>query len=96
MTHTPAQALAAYARQDRADTVATQIADVAGDLGCLILEAAQIVDGTLRISPDVLDALRGEVRTPFGDDDAVWGEVVTSALAQIRRTQPIDVLPLDA
>jgi hypothetical protein len=96
MTHTPAQALAAYARQDRADAVATQIAEVAADLGCLILEAAEKVDGRLRVSPDTLDALRGEVRPPFGEDDSAWGEVVTSALAQIRRTQPIDVLPADA
>ncbi len=95
MTHTPAQALAAYARQDREDAVATQIAEVAADLGCLILEAASTVDGALRISPDTLDALRGEVRHPFGED-GVWGEVLASALAQIRRTQPIDVLPLDA
>lgn len=95
MTHTPAQALAAYARQDREDAVATQIAEVAADLGCLILEAAQVVDGVLRISPDTLDALREEARHPLGEE-GVWGEVLTSALAQIRRTQPIDVLPLDA
>lgn len=95
MTHTPAQALAAYARQDRADAVATQIAEVAADLGCLILEAAEKVGGRLRVSPDALDAIRGEVRAPFGEDGA-WGEVLKSALQQIRRTQPIDVLPADA
>lgn len=95
MTHTVAQALAAYARQDRADAVATQLDEVAADVGCFILEAAVRVDGTLRISPDALDAIRGEVRSPFGEDDA-WGEVLKSALEQIRRTQEIHVLPLDA
>lgn len=93
MTHTPAQALAAYAREERSQARADALAELGADLGTIILSLAERVDGVLRLSPDHLDEVRAEYHHL---DDSIWAEVVKSALAQIRRREPIHLLPLDA
>lgn len=92
MTLTPAQALAAYARAERSQARADALAELGADIGTILLSLAERVDGVLRLSPDHLD----EVRADYHLEDAVWVEVVESALAQIRRREPIHLLPMDA
>ena len=47
------------------------------------------------MSPDTVDAVREEYRERC-PDDARWASVLGSALAQIRRSTPIHILPSEA
>lgn len=93
-----ARYLAGVHRYSAEQTLADQtalIAEIGADVGCCILDAAETVDGTLRVSPDAIEAIREEYRERV-PDDARWASVLGSALLQIRRTQQIHVLPSEA
>lgn len=84
-----------YSAEQKLADQAALIAEIGADVGCCILEAAETIDGTLRVSPDALDAIREEYRERV-PDDVTWASVQGSALLQIRRTQQIHILPTEA
>ena len=84
-----------YSDAQRQADDATLIAEIGADVGCVLLSLATTVDGALRVSPDTVDAVREEYRERC-PDDARWTSVLGSALAQIRRTTPIHILPSEA
>lgn len=84
-----------YSDAQRAADDAALIAEIGADVGCVLLSLATTVDGALRVSPDVVDAVREEYRERC-PDDARWTSVLGSALAQMRRQQPFHILPSEA
>lgn len=84
-----------YSDAQRQADDAALIAEIGADVGCVLLSLATTVDGALRVSPDVVDAVREEYRERC-PDDARWVSVLGSAVAQIRRQRPFHGLPSEA
>ena len=84
-----------YSDAQRQADDAALIAEIGADVGCVLLSLAVEIDGALRVSPDTVDAVREEYRERV-PNDARWASVLGSALAQVRRTTPIHILPSEA
>jgi len=81
--HTAAHALAAYAREERADARRQAVEEVAADVATVVASLAVEVDGALHVGPDDLDEVREDYveRVP---DPADWRQVLDAALRLLR------------
>lgn len=89
------QGVSRYSDEQRRADEAALIAEIGADVGTILLSLATEIDGTLRVSPDTVEAVREEYRDRC-PDDARWASVLGSALGQIRRQRAFHVLPLEA